>query len=67
MTACVGLEEYRSRRKRLMNSMGLAAIAVLPGAKVQRRSRDTEYPFRQDSDFHYLLSLIHISEPTRPY
>jgi len=57
MTACVGLEEYRSRRKRLMNSMGLAAIAVLPGAKVQRRSRDTEYPFRQDSDFHYLTGF----------
>lgn len=57
MTASVGLEEFRHRRKRLMKSMGLTAIAVLPGAQVQLRSRDTEYPFRQDSDFHYLTGF----------
>ena len=30
------------------------SIAIIPAAHEQTRSRDTEYPFRQDSDFYYL-------------
>ena len=30
------------------------SIAIIPSAREQVRSRDTEYPFRQDSDFYYL-------------
>jgi Xaa-Pro aminopeptidase len=33
------------------------SIAIVPSASEQRRSRDTEYPFRQDSDFHYLCGF----------
>jgi Xaa-Pro aminopeptidase len=30
------------------------SIAIIPSAREQVRSRDTGYPFRQDSDFYYL-------------
>ncbi len=30
------------------------SIAIIPSAREQMRTRDTEHPFRQDSDFYYL-------------
>ena len=33
------------------------SIAIIPSAREQVRSRDTEYPFRQDSDFYYLCGF----------
>ncbi|MCP3672963.1 MAG: M24 family metallopeptidase, partial [Gammaproteobacteria bacterium] len=49
--------EYARRRKRLMSMMGPDSIAILPSAKEVMRSRDTNYNFRQDSDFHYLCGF----------
>ncbi len=46
--------ERRRRRKTLMRIMGNEAIAILPAAPSRTRSRDTEYRYRQDSDFKYL-------------
>jgi Xaa-Pro aminopeptidase len=46
--------EFSKRRKRLMDIMGPNSIAVLPNAKVAPRNRDVDYPFRSDSNFHYL-------------
>ncbi len=37
-----------------MSLMEPNSIAIIPAAPAQVRSRDTEYPFRQDSDFYYL-------------
>ena len=39
--------------------MGPDAVAVLLGAKLATRSNDTEFPFRQDSDFWYLTGFEH--------
>ncbi len=39
--------------------MGPGAVAILQGASLVTRSNDTEYPFRQDSDFHYLTGFDH--------
>jgi Xaa-Pro aminopeptidase len=39
--------------------MGPEAIAVLLGAKRATRSNDTDYRFRQDSDFWYLTGFAH--------
>ena len=39
--------------------MGPGAVALLPGARLATRSADTHYPFRQDSDFHYLTRFDH--------
>ncbi len=46
--------EFARRRKNLMSLMETNSIAIIPAAREQVRSRDTEYPFRQDSDFYYL-------------
>ncbi len=42
------------RRRQLMQAAGDGAILVLPAAAERIRSRDTHYPYRQDSDFWYL-------------
>lgn len=39
--------------------MGPGAVALVQGAKLVRRSADTDYPFRQDSDFWYLTGFDH--------
>ncbi len=49
--------EYSRRRKTLMGMMEPNSIAILPSASQKSRSRDTEYPFRQDSDFYYLTGF----------
>jgi Xaa-Pro aminopeptidase len=46
--------EFARRRKNLMAQMEPNSIAIIPSSREQVRSRDTEYPFRQDSDFYYL-------------
>ncbi|MGH8278072.1 MAG: Xaa-Pro aminopeptidase [Gammaproteobacteria bacterium] len=49
--------EFTRRRRELLRMMGPDSIAILPAAREKLRSRDTEYPFRQDSDFHYLTDF----------
>ncbi|MDR5868635.1 aminopeptidase P N-terminal domain-containing protein [Halomonas koreensis] len=49
--------EYRERRARLMAGLPPDAAVLLPGASLVTRSRDSEHPFRQDSDFHYLTGF----------
>lgn len=46
--------EFARRRKALMAHMEPNSIAILPAAPERPRSRDTEYHYRQDSDFLYL-------------
>ncbi len=46
--------EFARRRQALMNMMEPGSIAILPAAPHYRRNRDTEYRYRQDSDFYYL-------------
>lgn len=52
--------EYARRRRNLMGLMEPNSIAIIPSAREQLRSRDTEFHFRQDSDFYYLSGF---SEP----
>lgn len=47
-------QEYARRRKALMELMEPNSIAILPSAPERVRSRDTDYPYRQDSDLAYL-------------
>jgi Xaa-Pro aminopeptidase len=51
------LTEFAKRRRQLMKMMGRDAIAILPAAPVRKRNADTEYPYRQDSDFHFLTGF----------
>jgi Xaa-Pro aminopeptidase len=50
-------DEFARRRRQLMRLMGRDSIAVLPAAPVRHRNNDVEYPYRQDSDFHYLTGF----------
>lgn len=40
-----------------MRMMGPDSIAILPAAPETIRNRDVEFPYRQDSDFHYLTGF----------
>lgn len=48
---------YAKRRRQLMRIAGDEAILVLGAAPERVRSRDTHYPYRQDSDFWYLTGF----------
>lgn len=48
---------FTERRKELMHRLGKGAIAIIPTAPAARRNADSEYPFRFDSDFHYLTGF----------
>jgi Xaa-Pro aminopeptidase len=49
--------EFARRRRALMRMMGRDSVAILPASPVRLRNRDVEYPYRQDSDFHYLTGF----------
>ena len=49
--------EFQDRRARLMAALTDNDVAIVPGASIRHRNRDTEYPFRQDSDFYYLTGF----------
>jgi len=48
---------YAERRAAFSRSMGEKAVAVIPSARHATRNADTEYEFRQNSDFFYLTGL----------
>ncbi len=48
---------FIQRRQRVLQQIGSEGVAVLFAAPEQRRSNDTEFPFRQDSYFHYLTGF----------
>jgi len=49
--------ECKKRRDRLAKSMDSDSIAIVHSANYKTRSNDTEYPFRQDSNFYYLTGF----------
>ncbi len=53
----INKQEFTRRRKALMGMMESNSIAILPAAVEKSRSRDTDFPFRQDSDFFYLTGF----------
>lgn len=48
---------FIKRRERVLQHIGRDAVAIVFAAPEQRRSNDTEFPFRQDSYFHYLTGF----------
>ncbi len=49
--------EFARRRRQFMRMIGRESIAILPAAPVRHRNADIEYPYRQDSHFHYLTGF----------
>ena len=56
-TTGIDSKEFIRRRRQLMRMAGDDAILVLPAAPERIRSRDTHYPYRQDSDLWYLTGF----------
>ncbi len=50
-------QEFARRRRDLMATMSKNSIAILTAAPAQVRSRDTYFPYRQDSNFFYLTGF----------
>jgi Xaa-Pro aminopeptidase len=48
------MNEYQIRRNQLMQKMGADTVAIIFSAPMAYRSRDSEYAYRQSSDFYYL-------------
>ncbi|ALS99512.1 Xaa-Pro aminopeptidase [Lacimicrobium alkaliphilum] len=53
----IELSEYQARRQALAAYMQDNSLCLIPAAREVTRSRDTQYPFRQDSDFYYLTGF----------
>ena len=47
----------RPQLEEFMRRMAPKSVAIIPGAHDTRRSNDTHYRFRQDSDFFYLTGF----------
>jgi Xaa-Pro aminopeptidase len=47
----------RPQLAEFMRRMGPDTVAIIPAAREATRSNDTEYRFRQDSDFYYLTGF----------
>lgn len=47
---------YESRRQKLLSSVEEGVI-ILSSAPLKKRSNDTEYPYRQNSDFYYMCGF----------
>ena len=67
----LGIKEFAKRRRQLMRMMTEGSLAILPAAPQRHRNRDTEYPYRQDSDFLYLTGFpepeaVAVLVPHRP-
>jgi len=65
---------YQKRRLELLKSLG-KGVAIIKGAPEQIRTNDTEYPYRQDSDFFYLTGyeepgaacILNPNDPEHPF
>ncbi|ANI29973.1 proline aminopeptidase P II [Yersinia entomophaga] len=50
-------QEYQNRRQALLAKMAPASAAIIFSAPEATRSADSEYPYRQNSDFSYLTGF----------
>lgn len=48
---------YKARRDALLTAID-EGVVILSAATLQTRSNDTEYPFRQDSNFYYMSGFL---------
>lgn len=50
-------KEYKKRRETLAKALEANSVTIILSAKPKTRSNDTEYPYRQDSNFYYLTGF----------
>ena len=49
--------EYKKRRDRLLDKLSNNSIGIIFSSTYKTRSNDTDYPYRQDSNFYYLTGF----------
>jgi Xaa-Pro aminopeptidase len=49
--------EYKKRREKLGKKLDKDSISIIFSSTYKNRSNDTEYPYRQNSDFYYLTGF----------
>ena len=50
-------KEYRQRRDILAKQLPKKSVTIFLSSTNKKRSNDTEYPYRQDSNFYYLTGF----------
>jgi Xaa-Pro aminopeptidase len=55
--SAVPMAEFLKRRRQLMRMTGRDSIVIVGAAPERIRNNDAHYPYRQDSDFHYLTGF----------
>lgn len=53
----IKMTAFAERRKTLMKQIGRDGVVILPAAPEILRNGDAHYPYRQQSDFHYLTGF----------
>jgi Xaa-Pro aminopeptidase len=53
----ISTAEFKRRRRQLMRMTGKGSIVIVPAAPERIRNNDAHYPYRQDSDLHYLCGF----------
>ena len=48
---------FAERRQKVRDAMGEGAVAIFLGSNLVQRSNDTDFPFRQESNFWYLTGF----------
>ncbi|MEA3370864.1 MAG: aminopeptidase P N-terminal domain-containing protein [Campylobacterota bacterium] len=51
-------QEYKKRRDKLASKLAKNSIAVLFSANYKNRSSDTDFPFRQNSNYYYMSGFL---------
>ena len=51
-------KEYEKRRDKLASKLAKNSIAVVFSSSYKTRSNDTEYPFRQNSNYYYMSGFL---------
>ena len=55
--AVISQREYKNRRDSLLKKLSNNSIGIVFSSTYKIRSNDTEYPYRQDSNFYYLTGF----------
>ena len=50
-------DEYKQRREALAKGFSKNSLGIVCSASYKVRSNDTEYPYRQDSNFYYMTGF----------
>lgn len=48
---------FRAHREKFLGKLPPGSVAILRSAPVRRMSADSDYPYRQDSDFYYVTGI----------